>query len=103
MTEFHLQIVTPDGLLYDEMTEKIIVRTENGDLGILAKHINFVTPLGIGVAKITIGGKVRQAACAGGFVSVTGEVTRIVANTFEWAEDIDVERAKKAKERFGGK
>ena len=99
MAEFHLQIVTPDGLLYDGMAEKIIVRTENGDIGILANHINLVTTLGIGVAKVIIGGKERFAACAGGMLSVTKDVTRIVASTFVWSENIDVERAKKAKEK----
>ena len=103
MTEFHLQIVTPDGLLYNGKAEKIIVRTESGDVGILAKHIDFVTPLGIGVAKVTANGKELKAACAGGILSVTKDVTRIVANTFEWSENIDLERAKRAKERAEAK
>ena len=103
MTEFHLQIVTPDGLLYNGKAEKIIVRTESGDVGILAKHIDFVTPLGIGVAKVTANGKELKAACSGGILSVTKDVTRIVANTFEWSENIDLERAKRAKERAEAK
>ena len=39
----------------------------------------------------------RRAACAGGMLSVTDGLVRVIASTFEWAEDIDVERAERAK------
>ena len=99
MTEFDLQIVTPDGLLFDGKAQKIIVRTTEGDVGILAKHTNYVAALAIGVARIFTADGERKAACAGGMLSVTDGVARITASTFEWGEDIDVERAKKAKDK----
>ena len=52
LTEFRLQIVTPDGLLYDGEAQKLILRTTEGDVGILARHSDFVTPLSIGVARL---------------------------------------------------
>ena len=98
MTEFDLQIVTHDGLMFDGKAQKIIVRTTEGDVGILAKHTNYVAALSIGVARIFTEAGERKAACAGGMLSVTDGVTRIAASTFEWAEDIDVARAERAKE-----
>ena len=93
MTSFPLKIVTADGLLYDGPAEKIIVRTTMGDMAVLARHINCVCPLGMGRAVVEIAGKRRTAACIGGMLSVTnGEVT-LVPTTFEWAEDIDLDRA----------
>lgn len=98
MKNFHLQIVTPDGLFYDGDAEKVIVRTTSGDVCVLANHIDYVTPLGIGEARITVDGKVRKGACVGGMLSVIKGEVSIVPSTFEWSEDIDVERAKNSKE-----
>ena len=99
MNEFKLQIVTPDGLLYDGNAQKIIVRTTEGDVGILARHSDYVAPLSIGVARIFTDNRERKAACSGGMITVSDGIVRVVAETFEWAEDIDVERAQKAKEK----
>lgn len=97
MNEFELQIVTPDGLLYGGSAQKIILRTTEGDVGILPRHSDYVAPLAIGIAKVFTQEGVKVAACSGGMVSVTGGVVRVVASTFEWADEIDIERAKNAK------
>ncbi|MBQ5771128.1 MAG: ATP synthase F1 subunit epsilon [Clostridia bacterium] len=96
MTPFKLKIVTPDGLQYDGMAEMVVARTTTGEIGIMAKHINCVAPLGMGRALITVDGKQRAAACIGGILSVIGGEVSLVPTTFEWAEDIDVKRAEKA-------
>lgn len=93
MTAFNLKIVTPDGLIFDGQAEEIVVRTTSGDMGILAGHINCVAPLGMGRATIVLQGQKRYAACIGGIVSVVNGDVSLVATTFEWAEDIDAQRA----------
>ena len=99
MTPFKLKIVTPDGLIYDGDAEKLIVRTTAGDVAILARHIDYVAPLGMGQAVVVNGESRRTAACIGGMLSVSdGEVT-LVPTTFEWADAIDVERAQRAYDR----
>ena len=99
MTSFPLKIVTPDGLIFDGQAEKLIVRTTSGDVAILARHINYVTPLGMGRAIVEFGGQRRSAACIGGMLSVVdGEVT-LVPTTFEWADKIDIERAERSQQR----
>ena len=97
MSTFHLQIVTPDRMAYDGAAQSIIVRTVNGDVCILPHHIDYATPLGIGEAKVTDGeGNERAAACNGGLLSVNGNEVRVMAITFEWQDDIDLERARQA-------
>ncbi|MCI9403710.1 MAG: ATP synthase F1 subunit epsilon [Oscillospiraceae bacterium] len=99
MSSFHLQIVTPDGEFFDGPAQRVKVRTINGDVAILDRHIPYVTALGIGEAAVTMeDGTVHKAAASGGMLSVTPEIVRVVATTFEWAEDIDLDRAQRAKE-----
>ncbi|MBR4359592.1 MAG: ATP synthase F1 subunit epsilon [Clostridia bacterium] len=99
MATFHLQIVTPDRMAYDGQAESIIVRAINGDVCILPHHIDYATPLGIGEARVTDGeGNTRIAACNGGLLSVSNNEVRVIAVTFEWQDDIDLERAKEAEE-----
>ena len=99
MNEFQLQIVTPDGLMYDGSAERVIVRTAEGDVGILANHIDYVAPVDIGVARIYSSDGQKNAACAGGLLTVSGGSVKLVASTFEWADDIDIDRAKAAMEK----
>ena len=96
MSTYHLEIITADGLCYDGPAEKLLVRTTSGDVCILPRHINYASALGMGVARVTADGKTRPAACIGGMLSVLDGRVRLLASTFEWAEDIDVERAQRA-------
>ena len=99
MNSFPLKIVTPYGLQFDGEAEELIVRTTSGDLGILAGHISCVAPLGMGRATIITEGKKRYAACIGGMVSVVNGHVNLVPTTFEWADQIDVERATASENR----
>ena len=97
---FQLQVVTPDGLAFEGEAEMLSVRTQDGVIGILPRHIDYVAPLGMGEAVIKEPeGKVRRAACIGGMVAVHSGKVRLVATTFEWAENIDLDRAKAAEQK----
>ena len=98
MKEFPLTIATPDGVVFDGMAESILIRCSSGDIEILAGHTDLFASLGIGRVRIKVDGSSRIASAAGGFVSVTGGVTRVVATTFEFADEIDIERAERARE-----
>ena len=89
MSSFHLQIVTPDGLFFDGEAESLDVRATTGGVTILPRHINYVTPLGMGVATVKTEGKVRKAACIGGMLAMTNGACKLIATTFEWQEQID--------------
>ena len=99
MTDFSLKIVTPDGVKYDANAQELVVRTVAGDMGILAGHSNCVAPLGMGQATLIIDGNYKYAACIGGMVSVVGGAVTLLPTTFEWAEDIDVQRANHSQQR----
>ena len=99
MSTFPLKIVTPDGLIYDGQAERLIVRSTTGDLAIMARHINYVTSLGMGKATVISDGKRRGAACIGGMLSVVDGAVTLVPTTFEWADKIDVNRAEASQHR----
>ena len=100
MATFHLQIVTPDRLVFDGQAERLVARTVGGDVCILAKHIDYAAPLGIGAAHIVDeDGKEHKAACSGGMLTVYGGEAILMATTFEWAEEIDLARAERAQQQ----
>ncbi len=99
MMAFKLKIVTPDGLIFDGEAEKLIVRTSGGDVCILARHMDYVAPLGMGMAIVEANGKRRTAACIGGMLSVSGGECTLVPTTFEWSDKIDLERAERSYQR----
>lgn len=99
MATFPLKIVTPDGLIFQGDAEKVLVRTTTGDMTVLARHINCVTPLGMGMAMIESDGQRRNAACIGGMLSVYEGTVTLVPTTFEWADQIDADRAERSLNR----
>ena len=98
MKPFHLEIVTPDGSAFDGMAESLLVRTTEGDVEILASHADYLATVATGRTRLIINGEEKFASSQGGFLSVTGGEVRLVATTFEFAEEIDLERAKAARD-----
>lgn len=100
MATFKLKIVTPDGAMFDGEARSLTVRTVVGDVCILPGHINFLTALGMGEAKVVPAeGEARRAACIGGMLSVNGERVTLAPTTFEWADQIDLQRAEFARDQ----
>ncbi|MBQ7300048.1 MAG: ATP synthase F1 subunit epsilon [Clostridia bacterium] len=99
MEHMKLHVVTPEGSVFSGEIRSVIVRTTEGDVGILKNHTNMVAAIAYGMLKITApDGTARIAACMNGFVSVEAEKVRIIATTFEFADDLDLARAQRAKE-----
>ena len=97
MKQFPLQIVTPDGIEYDAPATGLIVRTASGDVEILAGHTDLIASVVCGRVKVRFDGGERIGAVSGGFLSVKGGEVRLVATTYENSDEIDVERAERAK------
>ena len=98
MSSYHLQVVSMDGLDFDGEVQKLLLRTIDGDVEILARHTDYCTAIGMGTARVTMAdGTERKAACIGGMLSVMKGEVRVFPTTWEWSEDIDIERAKAAK------
>lgn len=97
MALFDLKIITPEKLVFEGKAQKLVARTTEGDVGIYARHIDYVAALSIGRLIVTFENEVKTAALADGFITVhKGEVT-ILTDFLEWSHEIDVERAEQAK------
>ena len=100
MSEFHLTVITPEKTFFDGETEEVIVRTTEGDIGILANHISLVAALPSGPMKVKQSdGTFRVAAVSRGLIKVGGNTVNIFADAVEWAEDIDIEWARRSEEK----
>ena len=99
MSNFHLDIVTPDNPFFSDEVEMVIVRGIDGDLAILKGRAPITTPLRIGKVRVFQDGKERVAAISDGYVSVQNNKVTIITESAEWPDEIDIERAKAAKER----
>lgn len=99
MSTFHLTISTPDGLLFDGEVQRLRARMIDGDVCLLAHHENYVSAVGAGeAALVTADGQTRTAACIGGMLTMIDDEATLIATTFEWADQIDLDRAKRARE-----
>lgn len=95
---YKLKIVTPEKVFFDGETTQIIVRTTEGDIGVLAHHTSLVASLKSGPLKIMQedGKTWRTAAISIGLLKIGGNSVNILANAVEWADEIDIEWAKKS-------
>ena len=101
--KFLLEVVTPRRLVFSEEVEEITAPGKQGEFGVLPGHIPFLTTLGIGEIMYRKEEKKQYVAVSWGFVEVLGDKVTVLAETAELEEEIDVERAKKAKERASEK
>lgn len=97
---FHLRIVTPERMFFSEEVKRVIVRSMEGDLAVLKGRAPITAPLSIGKVRVLQeNGEERIAAVVDGYISVINNETTIVTEAAEWPGEIDVERARAAKER----
>lgn len=96
---FHLQIISPTRVFFDEAVDMVEMKTTEGEIGVLAGHIPLTTILEPGVLRIKNDGNVREAALHDGFVQIRKDKVTVLAESCEWPDEIDANRAQKAKER----
>jgi F-type H+-transporting ATPase subunit epsilon len=100
---FKLEIVTPEKRVVDTAAEEMQIPGKNGYLGILPGHAPLITELAVG--EITFrensgsSSNEQRLAVAWGFAEVLPNKVTILAETAERPSEIDVERARKSKER----
>lgn len=99
-TTYQLKIVTPERAVLTEPVVMIVVRSTEGEIGIMANHMRIVTPLVPHLMTIyREEGPTEQLTIGGGFLEVGTSQTVVLADSAERASDIDVERAERAKQR----
>ncbi|MBO8168505.1 MAG: F0F1 ATP synthase subunit epsilon [Thermoanaerobacteraceae bacterium] len=94
-----VEVVTPERSVIEKEIESLVIPASEGYLGVLPGHAPLVTGLQPGVVRMKTGGSEDRMAISGGFMEVMNDKVTIMADTAELAEEIDVERAKRAKER----
>ncbi len=95
-----LEIVTPEKKVFTGDVRFVVVPGEAGELGILPNHAPLMSGLKIGVVKVQQqDGKAFKLAVNGGFVEVRNNKVTILADSAERDDEIDRERAERAKER----
>jgi F-type H+-transporting ATPase subunit epsilon len=95
-----LDMVTPERRLISTEVEDLVGKAVEGEFGILPGHANYVTLLEAGELSFIEGGERRHVAVTGGFAEVSLEHgIRIMAESAEFAEEIDLDRARSAKDR----
>jgi len=100
MATFTLSVVTPEHILLEEEVESIIVPGVQGYLGILAHHAPLITPIVPGRLTVRKSPSTEIImAISGGFLEVSGNKATVLADAVEYADDIDIERAKRSLER----
>ena len=95
-----VQLVSPERILWSGEADMVVCRTTDGDIAFLSNHAPFIGALGIGAVKIEEpGGQQTKFAVHGGFVEVSHNKVVLLSDVAEVASDIDVARAREAKER----
>jgi len=95
-----LLLVTTERLLLDTEVEEVYAPGVLGQFGVLPQHVNFLTALGTGELRFRKNGVDRYVAVSGGILEVLDDVVTVLADTAEFADEIDLGRAKSAEERL---
>ena len=100
MSSMLLEIVTPERKIYAREVNMVLAKGIEGELGILPNHIPLVTPLRIAAVTAKVSGeKDHVVAVHGGFMEVRKDKVVILAESAELPEEIDLDRAARARER----
>ena len=97
--KIQFDVVTPEELVYSEKIDKLEGPAIDGLIGIWPKHAPLVTAMQIGVVRVEIDGEETQIAISEGFMEVQPDRVNLVVRTAELPEEIDVDRAKSARDR----
>lgn len=98
-----LELATPTRLVVSEEVDEVVVPGAEGYFGVLPGHAPFLALVGVGEVMYRTGRAERYLAVSGGFAEVGPERVTVLAETAERPEEIDVARARRARERAEGR
>jgi F-type H+-transporting ATPase subunit epsilon len=99
MKTIKVNIVTPDGPVYDSEVNMVIANTATGEIGVLPGHIPMVAPLQVGAIRLRTDGQTEIVAVSSGFLEIRPDQVSILAQAAEVSSTIDINRAKEAMKR----
>lgn len=95
-----LEVVTPERKVIDETVDAVTVPTQNGEIGILPAHAPLISALRAGVLSYTKGAATNRLVVSGGFVEVGAQRVSVLADTAEFAEEINQAEARAEREQL---
>lgn len=96
---FHVQVVSPERVFYEDEIEMLELYTTEGEIGIYAGHIPLTSIVAPGIARFTVNGETKEAALHDGFLEILPDKVVVLAESCEWPDEIDINRAREAKIR----
>jgi len=103
MAELNLEIVTPDKPIFNEVIESVTIPGTLGSFQILQNHAPLISTFDVGVLTIKSGSEPAYFSTSGGTIEVNDNKVLVLADSIEPIDQIDVDRAEKAKERAEGR
>jgi F-type H+-transporting ATPase subunit epsilon len=97
--KIRLRVVTPSRLVLDEEVDEVTAPGELGEFGVLPNHIAFLSTLVPGELSYKQGSDRVILAISGGYAEVLDNVMTVLAPAAEFAWEIDMARAQRARER----
>lgn len=94
-----LKVIAPDKIVFDKEVDSLVAKGVNGEFGILPNHVPFMSVLSIGVTKVNYEDKVENISTVGGVFQIKDNVATIITKAAEMGSDVDIPRAREAKER----
>lgn len=99
MNKLHFQIITPERVVYSDEIDSITLPTQDGEITVLPNHIPLVSSTKPGEIMIKKDNQTHHMAVMGGFIEVSENKVRLLADAAELAEEIDERRAEEARKR----
>lgn len=94
-----LKIITHQSVLFEHEVDAVYSKGVDGCFGVLKNHVPFVTALDVGVTKLIDGEKAIYITTMGGIFQFKDNLATILTDIAEVGDNIDITRAKSAKER----
>lgn len=99
MSKLQLDITTPEGIIFTDDVDELIIPTTEGEVGILPGHIPIFTRVKAGEIRVKKGNQTYFLASMGGFLEVLNNNVNVLADYAVRAESIEVARVEEAKKR----
>lgn len=97
--KLNLEVITPERLVLRELVDEVVLPGLDGELGILPEHTALISQLKTGILTYRQGSGSKQLHVSGGFAEVQADGVAVLSDVAERPEDIDLERAQRARER----
>ena len=96
---FDLEIIMPERVFYQGKVSMVEFNTTEGEIGVYKRHIPTTVIIEPGILTITEPDGIKNAALHSGFAEILPDKVTILAELVEWPDEIDLDRAERAKER----